>query len=611
MISPISPPDSFRWRPLRIRRNGWPRDDAGPLSVTEADGVRRWINFGWRRYISAPEDPRAAGTTISMPYPTAACGALTPTAWTAGWRACPSSLKRGLFALADAVSMLPWLAPAIAALTDSAVSGMILAAGLALSGLLLRQAAGLAALDCDRASSVGIHGRVWDRLLALPSGLYDRAPTRLVADIDQAITGAVELARVRRLIVAPAIALAVALILLAGISTIVTAVAAIGLAVFAAMIWWLAGRRIRTSRRAAIAAAAFDREVGFVAQHLPRLRDLGVLQTRKAQLDGLAGAACEAAGDADRAEHAGRAAQRLGLVLSAVAVLALIPLFPAGMTPRDILTVLLLTPVAAAATAALAAALGKRPEALQSIFAIDDLLQAEIEPDRGASDEIQTVSLKSVGYRHDAGPEVLRDINLTLRRGEVIALSGGSGAGKSTLLRIVMGLVDPSAGDVCVNGRRLRAAHAGSFRTRIAGVFQNEDLGFSTVRNAVSAGRTGVSLDEIQQALAEVGLLNDVLSLPMGLQTLVIAGAFPLSFCHRLMIARSLAAGADLLVFDETLTDLDPAIAREILDAARRRGAAVIFSTHKPALLGFADRVIRLPPRTQPGVDETTISETQ
>jgi ABC-type multidrug transport system ATPase subunit len=97
----------------------------------------------------------------------------------------------------------------------------------------------------------------------------------------------------------------------------------------------------------------------------------------------------------------------------------------------------------------------------------------------------------------------------------------------------------------------------------------------------------------------------------MGLQTLVIAGAFPLSFCHRLMIARSLAANADMLVFDETLTGLDPAVARRILDAARRRGAAVVFSTHKPALLGYADRILRLPSSSQCPEGDTSISETQ
>jgi hypothetical protein len=86
---------------------------------------------------------------------------------------------------------------------------------------------------------------------------------------------------------------------------------------------------------------------------------------------------------------------------------------------------------------------------------------------------------RETAFKH--GPSDDKDVNLTLRCGEVVALSGSSGAGKSAVLRIVMGLVDPSSGEVSVNGRRLRAAHVASFRARIACVFQNEDFGFSTV----------------------------------------------------------------------------------------------------------------------------------
>jgi ABC-type multidrug transport system fused ATPase/permease subunit len=603
-------PTGFRWRPLRLRRATWPGDDAGPLSVTEPGGARRWIEFGWRRYIAAPDDPRAPDLVISMPYPTAR-GPLTPGAWTATWHTVPSLLKRGVLALANAAAMLPWFSPALLALAGGTRNTVMAAGGLAISGLLLRHAAAMDALDCNRTDSTGVHGRLWDRLLALPSSIYTRVPSRLVADVDQAIRGALALASLRRRALAPAIALGATLALVGSISTMVAAGTALGLTAFAAIVWRLVGRQIRCARSAAIAMAAFNREVGFVARHLPRLHDLGVAQARKTQLQDLAAAAGDAADVAKRAEDAVGAARHLGMAAGAVVVILLPPWLTVLMTPQQAFGVLLLTPAAVTAAATLATLFGQRSEQLRSIASIDDLLRFDVDPDGGAYGQLQKLSLRAVAYRHSSGPLVLRDIDLALRRGEVLALSGASGAGKSTLLRIVMGLADPSAGEVVVDGRLLRAAHAASYRARIAAVFQNEDIGFATVRNAVSSGRPGIGLEQISDALADVGLLEEILALPMGLQTLVIAGSFPQNFCHRLMIARSLAADADLLVFDETLTDLDPAVVLRILDAARRRGAAVIFSTHKPALLEFADRVIRLPPRPQRGAGGTAISDTQ
>jgi ABC-type bacteriocin/lantibiotic exporter with double-glycine peptidase domain len=604
-------PSGFRWRPLRLRRAGWPQDDAGPLTVTEPERGWRWIAFGWRRYIDAPGDPRAPDTVIAMPYPVAAPGGLTPSAWIAPWRADPSPLKRALLTLPNAASMLPCLAPAIAALGGATPAALMLATGLALAGLLLRHAATLEELNRARTDSVGVHGRLWDRLLALPSECYARPPARLAADVDHAATAALVLAGLRQRALAPAVALSATLALLGALSVMVAAVAVAGLVAYAAAFRTLVARQLRATRTDAIATAALDDEAGFVARQLPRLRDLGIAQLRQAKLQDLAVAADAAAAAAERAGHAVRLARYFGVSASAVVVVAALPWLTAALTLRETVGVLLLAPVAAAATARLAELAGRRAEALRSIAAIDDLLRFDVDAHGGAFDQIRTVALYGVGYRHESGPVVLSEIDLTLRRGEVLALSGASGVGKSTLLRIVMGLVDPTAGMVTVNGRVLRATQAASYRARVAAVFQNEDWAFATVRNAIAAGRPGLTMAAIGDALADVGLLADILALPMGLQTLVIAGAFPQSFCHRLMIARSLAADADLLVFDETLTDLDPIIAKDILDAARRRGAAVIFATHKPALLDLADRIIALSPRDQPAAGGKSISDTQ
>jgi len=155
-------------------------------------------------------------------------------------------------------------------------------------------------------------------------------------------------------------------------------------------------------------------------------------------------------------------------------------------------------------------------------------------------------------YRDEEGRErvILKDVNLSVRKGEVVAILGPSGCGKSTLLRILIGLIPPSSGTVTQHGRPLSGIHPGA-----AVVFQNFALfPWLTVEENVRVGLNGRPLpaDEIDRlvtsAIERVGLTGVERAFPKEL-----SGGMK----QRVGIARALVGGPELLCMDEPFSSLD------------------------------------------------------
>jgi ATP-binding cassette subfamily C protein len=226
--------------------------------------------------------------------------------------------------------------------------------------------------------------------------------------------------------------------------------------------------------------------------------------------------------------------------------------------------------------------------------AIDDA--AEVEPIRFT----RAVALERVSYSYDGEPEpVLVDVSLTIAKGESIGVVGPSGAGKSTLIDLLLGLLEPTAGRITVDGRDIVTAMR-SWRRHIGYVPQEPFILDDTVRRNVAFGLADAEIDDrrVQAALTRAQLSDVVAGLPHGLDTMLGERGTRLSGGQRqrVAIARALYHEPEVLVFDEATSALDTPTERELIAAleALRGVKTLVVIAHRLTTVRRCDRLALL-----------------
>jgi len=210
------------------------------------------------------------------------------------------------------------------------------------------------------------------------------------------------------------------------------------------------------------------------------------------------------------------------------------------------------------------------------------------------------LALAAVDYRYPATPiPALDGITLTLRKGETVALIGPSGAGKSTLADIVLGLLEPTAGTMLVDGIDVRTNLAG-WQRHLGFVPQSIFLSDDTLRRNIAFGLPDSQIDEARvRAATAMAQLDDLLeALPKGLDTLVGERGARLSGGQRqrVGIARALYNDPDLLVLDEATSALDSETENRItalMNSFRGRKTLIVIA-HRLSTVRHCDRLIFL-----------------
>jgi ATP-binding cassette subfamily C protein CydCD len=206
--------------------------------------------------------------------------------------------------------------------------------------------------------------------------------------------------------------------------------------------------------------------------------------------------------------------------------------------------------------------------------------------------------LDGVRFSHSRRGEVLRGVDLALRPGETVALTGPSGGGKSTLLSLLMRLADPSAGSIFCGGTDLREADPAAWRRRIAWIPQRPTVFGGTIEENVRLAAPNASPARLSQAIRRAGLADLVSSLPEGAQTVVGEGGRRLSAgqAQRLGLARAFLRDAPLLLLDEPTANLDEETELAVADAVEEltAGRTALIVAHRPELARRADRVVVL-----------------
>jgi thiol reductant ABC exporter CydD subunit len=266
------------------------------------------------------------------------------------------------------------------------------------------------------------------------------------------------------------------------------------------------------------------------------------------------------------------------------------------------LTVLLLTPELYAPIRSLGAQYHASVDGLAAAERILDLLgpDAPAAEPAGRAPDWREIRLTGVTVERPgrAGP-VLPELDLRLRRGEVVALVGPSGVGKSTVAAVLLGLCRPDLGRVTVDGRDLGTLDPDWWHRQVGWLPQRPTMFRGTIRDNIALADPRASAERVAEAARLAGVAEFVGELHLGYETRIGAGGRGLSAGEqrRIALARALLRDAPLLVLDEPTANLDPETAAVVTDAIGRvaAGRAVLVIEHRPDLVP-ADRTVVLRP---------------
>jgi subfamily B ATP-binding cassette protein MsbA len=241
-------------------------------------------------------------------------------------------------------------------------------------------------------------------------------------------------------------------------------------------------------------------------------------------------------------------------------------------------------------------------QSLAAVHRVRDLmvLPNEIEEAVDAitvEDMKREISFVDVSFAYEDNP-VLRSLDLTIHRGETVALVGPSGAGKSTIVNLLPRFFDPDSGRVEIDGTDIRRLSLASLRSLIGIVTQETILFNDSVRGNIAYGHGDISLARIRSAARAAYAEEFILDLPEGYDTVIGEGGMNLSGGQRqrLAIARALLKDAPILILDEATSQLDTeseALVQKALENLMS-GRTTLVIAHRLSTVKRADRIIVL-----------------
>lgn len=206
------------------------------------------------------------------------------------------------------------------------------------------------------------------------------------------------------------------------------------------------------------------------------------------------------------------------------------------------------------------------------------------------------LSLNNISFHYHASHPILKDVNLEIPFGKVVAILGHNGSGKSTLIQLISRYYDPTAGSLSFGGIDIRNLSLHDLRSRIALVSQSTELFNQSVLANIQYGRENCSMDEVLEAAKQAHaheFITDALS--GGYDTVVGQSGQRLSGGQRqrIALARAILRKPEILILDESTSQIDMASEiqiRETLEAMKGQ-MTIIIITHREALLKVADEV--------------------
>ena len=233
---------------------------------------------------------------------------------------------------------------------------------------------------------------------------------------------------------------------------------------------------------------------------------------------------------------------------------------------------------------------------------VADIVLAEPEEDAQESERDNrrieaSIELRDVSFRYAAGePCVIHKLNLAIPAGQCIAITGASGCGKTTLVKLLLGLLEPTEGEIRVGGVPLRQLGLANYRHLIGTVMQDDHLFAGSIADNIAFFDPQPSQDLVESSARLAAIDTEIAAMPMGYNTLVgdIGTGLSGGQKQRILLARALYKKPRMLCLDEATSHLDVSNEQLVNSAIRRIDLTRILVAHRPETIAMAQRVVVL-----------------
>ena len=209
--------------------------------------------------------------------------------------------------------------------------------------------------------------------------------------------------------------------------------------------------------------------------------------------------------------------------------------------------------------------------------------------------EVSRIDVENISFAYGE-EQILSDVSLSVKKGEILGIHGRSGSGKSTLLKLLMRFYDPKSGSIKINGEILPNINTRSLRDNMAYITQQTYIFNETIVENIRLARRDATLEEIMEAAKKASIHDFILSLPEGYQTKMteLGGNLSDGEKQRIGIARAFLHNAPIILLDEPTSNLDSLNEAMILKSLLNVKAEklTILVSHRQSTMAICDQVI-------------------
>ncbi|MEF2824591.1 MAG: ABC transporter ATP-binding protein, partial [Peptococcaceae bacterium] len=218
--------------------------------------------------------------------------------------------------------------------------------------------------------------------------------------------------------------------------------------------------------------------------------------------------------------------------------------------------------------------------------------------EKGTRIEFERLDVEHLSFSYEDGTDVLTDVSMHVKQGEIVGIVGPSGCGKSTLLKLLMRFWQKQAGGIYYNGVDIDQVATESLLHNVTMVSQTTYLFDETIEDNLRIAKQDATMHEIEEACKKASVHDFIMSLPQGYQTCVgaLGDALSAGERQRIGLARAFLRGSKLILLDEPTSNVDSINEGIILKALQAQKAqhAIILVSHRESTMASADRIYRM-----------------